>query len=182
MAMGLTIPHYTIADLDHFPRDGNRYELLAGALIVTPSPAVVHEIVVSRIHARLAVAVQLPGHAHVFGRGAVTQLPDTQLEPDVLVIPQHVPFDTTWAAITERWLAVEVYSRSSRRFDRDYKRDAYLALGLHEVWLVDPRAKTIEVCRRPGPGDIVRDVIHWRVPTHDLVVEVDLAEIFAGLD
>jgi Uma2 family endonuclease len=182
MAMGLTIPRYTVDDLEQFPNDGNRYELLDGALIVTPAPAVVHEIVVSRIHTRLSVAVQLPGIAHVFGRGAVTRLPDTQLEPDVLVLPPRFAFDAKWHQITERWLAVEVFSRSSRRFDREHKRDAYFALGLREVWLVDPRDRSVEVCRAPGPGEAVRDTIRWHVPTLDLVVPIDLSEIFAGID
>jgi Uma2 family endonuclease len=181
MAMALTIPRYTVEDLERFPEDGNRYELLDGVLLVTPAPALVHEIVISRIHARLAMAVQMPGHAHVFTRGAVTRLPDTQLEPDILVIPQRFPFDAKWHEITERWLAVETYSPSSRHYDREFKRDAYFALGLHEVWLVDPRYKLVEVCRGPGAGEFVRDTIHWHVPTLDLVVPIDLAEVFAGM-
>lgn len=48
---------------------------------------------------------------------------------------------------TEHWLAVEVFSPSSRLYDRDFKRVAYLALGVAEVWLVDVVAKTVEVHR-----------------------------------
>ncbi|AHG89714.1 protein of unknown function DUF820 [Gemmatirosa kalamazoonensis] len=182
MAMAVTIPRYTVDDLERFPSDGNRYELLDGVLLVTPGPAPVHEIVVSRILARLIVAVQLPGHAYVFGHGAVTRPPGTQLEPDILAVPPRFASDATWADVTERWLAVEVYSPSSRYYDRDFKRDAYLALGVREVWLVDRREQSVEVCRAPGAGEIVRDNIRWRVPELDLVVPVNLAEIFAGVD
>jgi len=181
MAMGLTIPRYTVDDLEQFPDDGNRYELLDGVLIVTPAPAVVHEVVISRIHTRLSLAVQVPGIAHVLAHGAVTRLPNTQLEPDLLVLPQRFPLDAKWHEITDRWLAVEVFSPSSYFYDRRVKRDAYLALGLREVWLVDPRTKTFEVCVAPGPGEIVRDVVRWRVPELDLDVPVDHAEIFAGV-
>jgi Uma2 family endonuclease len=83
--------------------------------------------------------------------------------------------------VDEHWLAVEVISRSSRIYDREFKRDAYVALGVAEVWLVDFRAHQVEVCRKRGPGEIVRDVIRWRVPALDLVVGIDLLEIFAGL-
>ena len=38
MAMAITVPHYTVDDLDDFPDDGNRYELLDGVLLVTPAP------------------------------------------------------------------------------------------------------------------------------------------------
>ena len=181
MAMAITIPRYTVDDLEQFPNDGNRYELLDGVLLVTPAPALKHEIVISRILTRLSVAAQDPGHAHVLGHGAVTRLPDTQLEPDILVIPQRFPFDAKWHEITERWLAVEVISPSSRHYDREFKRDAYFALGLREVWIVDPDYKLVEVAHQPGRGDIVRDVIRWHVPTLDLVVPIDLAEVFAGL-
>lgn len=38
MEMALTVPQYTVADLNLLPVDGNRYEVLAGTLLVTPSP------------------------------------------------------------------------------------------------------------------------------------------------
>ena len=37
MAMAISVPLYTVDDLDGFPRDGNRYELLDGVLLVTPA-------------------------------------------------------------------------------------------------------------------------------------------------
>jgi hypothetical protein len=35
MRMAIAIPRYTIEDLESFPDDGNRYELLDGMLLVT---------------------------------------------------------------------------------------------------------------------------------------------------
>ena len=32
----VTVPRYTVDDLDGFPDDGNRYQLLDGVLLVTP--------------------------------------------------------------------------------------------------------------------------------------------------
>ena len=72
-------------------------------------------------------------------------------------------------------------SRSSRVYDREVKRDAYIALGVQEVWLVDRWNKVVEVSRVAGRGDVVRDVLHWRVATLPLEVEISLTEIFAGL-
>ena len=83
--------------------------------------------------------------------------------------------------MTERWLAVEIMSRSSRRYDRDFKRDAYLALGVHEVWIVDIRDKSVEVCSERGDGELVRDVIAWRVPESGVTIPVELSKIFAGI-
>jgi Uma2 family endonuclease len=179
--MAIAVPHYTIDDLDNFPNDGNRYELLDGILIVTPAPAASHQVVTSRIQTRLAIALQLPGHAFVVGPGVVVRFPNTQLQPDVLVYPSHFGPDTDWRKISGHWLAVEVFSRSSRIYDREFKRDAYFALGVQQVWLVDRRAREIEVSVAQGTHEVIRDTIRWRVPTLDLIVSISIDEIFAGL-
>lgn len=182
MAMAISVPLYTVEELEKFPRDGNRYELLDGVLLVTPAPAAVHQLVASRIQSLLAAALMFTGQAHVVGPGAVVRKPRTRLEPDVLVYPSRFKPRTDWPAITEHWLAVEVLSRSSRMYDREFKRDAYFALGVPQVWLVDIADRSVEVSRAPEARDVVRDVIRWKVPTLDMVVPIVLADVFAGLE
>jgi len=181
MAMAITVPRYTVEDLEHFPDDGNRYELLDGVLLVTPGPGMPHQSIASRLQLQLSDAVQRPGLGHVFGGGTIVSPPGTHLEPDILVIPAGYPLDSAWVDIPEHWLAVEILSRSSRVYDREFKRDAYIALGVAEVWLVDRRDKSVEVCTRRGPGKVVRDTIRWTVPRVGLEVTIDLREVFAGL-
>ena len=152
MAMAISVPLYTVDDLEGFPRDWNRYELLDGVLLVTPAPAMSHQLVASRLQVRLAVA--LGEQANVVGPGVVVRLPRTQLQPDVLVLPAGIRASAHWREIHEHWLAVEVLSPSSRVYDREFKRDAYLALGVRQVWLVDLRDRSVEVCR--GAADFVR--------------------------
>jgi Uma2 family endonuclease len=180
MAMALSVPLYTVDDLARFPDDGNRYELLNGVLLVTPAPAAVHQLVANRIQTRLSVALALTGHAHVVGPGAVVRKPRTQLQPDILVYSARFSPRTDWPAISEHWLAVEVISRSSRVYDREFKRDAYFALGVQQVWLVDWREGVVEISRAAGKSRRARDVIKWRVAQADVIVRIDLAEIFAG--
>lgn len=182
MGMAVSIPRYTVDDLERLPDDGNRYELLDGVLLVTPAPSREHQTVANRIQTRLTVAVEWPGYAYVVGPGAISVPPRTQLQPDVLVVPARFGPRTEWAKVTEHWLAVEVLSRSSRVYDREVKRGAYFALGVAELWLVDHRELSVEVWRADRAPEVIRDVIRWRVPGRDLVVPVDLAEVFAGLD
>ena len=182
MGMAIAVPRYTIEDLDRLPQDGNRYELLDGVLLVTPAPAQSHQVVINRLAFRLTEALEVPGHARVVGPGAVVAPPNTQLQPDILVYPSRFPLSAEWHEIDEHWLAVEVLSRSSRIYDREFKRDAYFALGVQQVWLVDRRNRSAEVCRGRGVGEVVRDVIRLHVPAADLLVSIDLSEIFAGLD
>jgi Uma2 family endonuclease len=181
MGMAIGVPRYTVDDLETFPNDGNRYELLNGMLLVTPAPALPHQIVASRLHVLLALAVQVTGHAFVVGPGAVVRPPGTQLEPDILVYPTRFPPETDWRKVTEHWLAVEVFSRSSRMYDREFKRDAYFALGVQQVWLVDRRDKSVELCRKRGVSELERDTIRWKVPALDIIASIPLGEVFAGL-
>ena len=180
MAMAISVPLYTVDDLENFPDDGNRYELLDGVLLVTPQAAAVHQIVANRIQFELTASLEKPGLAHVVGPGAVVRMPRTQLQPDILVYPARFKPTTDWRKITEHWLAVEVLSRSSRVYDREFKRDAYFALGLQQVWLVDWRDRSVEVCSGKEKSVVVRDQIRWRIAGAE--VGIELVEVFAGID
>lgn len=182
MGMAVAIPRYTIEDLELFPDDGNRYELLDGVLLVTPQPALKHELIASRLRLLLAQAVQLPKHGYVFGPGVVIRPPKTQLQPDLLVVPSRILPKSTWLDLREHWLAVEILSPSSRVYDRDFKRDAYLALGVQEVWIVDPREKVVEVARTAGRFQSFEADLVWDTPHHDVRVVIDLPEIFDGIE
>jgi len=174
------VPQYTVADLELLPDDGNRYEVLAGTLLVTPSPGSAHQGVATRLSALFASHI-LARRLGVFSPGVVTLPPLTQLEPDLLVVPPRFLPGTPWAEMSEHWLAVEIVSRSSRVYDREFKRDAYLALGVREVWLVDVRDRSIEICVQSGAGRVVRDVLTWSAPARDVSVRVELAELFSDI-
>ena len=182
MGMAATIPHYTVADIEAFPDDGNRYELLDGVLLVTPAPDFAHQLIAGRLGHLLMRELDAPIRVHVVAPGAISVPPRTQLQPDLLVVPARVPMSRKWHDHTEHWLAVEIYSPSSRRYDRDFKRDAYHALGVREVWLVDLDDMSVEVSRAAGRGTMVRDEITWHVPVLDVDIRISLAELFEGLE
>lgn len=182
MGMAVSVPRYTVDDLELFPDDGDRYELLDGILLVTPAPRAVHQRIAGRLHALLYQAVEAPGLAAVVSPGAISVPPRTQLQPDLLVFPSRFGPMEQWATITEHWLAIEVLSRSSRFYDREIKREAYFALGLAEVWLVDIADKSVDVWRSRSEHSVVRDVIRWRPPGHDVVLTIDLGAVFAGIE
>lgn len=180
--MAIAVPRYTIEDLEDFPDDGNRYELLDGVLLVTPQAALVHQAIAARLVAALFEVVQKPGYAWVLGPGAVIRPPNTQLQPDLLVIPARFSLSAGWKKVTEHWLAVEILSPSSRVYDRDFKRDAYFALGVREVWIVDPRKKTVEVSQNAGGFELITTQLEWTPPVPDVRLTLDLNDLFAGLE
>ena len=155
MAMPVSVPTYTTDDIRAFPPDGCRYELVNGFLLVTPQPANAHQVVVGRLFTALSTYLGEAGPAVAVTPGEIELAPSVHLEPDVLVYPARFPPGAAWTALSDWWLAVEVSGRASRRYDRDFKRNAYLALGVREVWLVDMVERCVLVSRRDGqPRDV----------------------------
>jgi len=180
MAMPVVVPRYTNADLDSFPDDGNRYELVDGILLVSPGPAPLHEVVVGRLLSALNMYLGPTRLATVFPRGTVELEPNNHLEPDILVIPADEPEggigpETRWTAVRRWWLAVEVSGAGSRVYDRDHKVPAYVALGVREVWRVDLDDLCVYVSRRDAvPERRQTERLMWHPPElgEPLVIEV----------
>ena len=179
MAMPLVIPRYTLRDLDSFPDDGSRYELLDGVLLVTPAPAPLHQLVIYRLVKALTEYLSPGNLARVFFPGAVEVEPNIHLEPDILVVPAGEPVggigvETRWTAIRRWWLAVEVSGKGSTPYDRDYKAPAYLTLGVREVWRVDLSDRCVFVSRPGSPELRHAERVTWHPPElgEPLVVSV----------
>lgn len=182
MAMPLPLPTYTTDDLRAFPRDGFRYELLDGLLLVTPAPGSAHQFVLSRLGTAIGTYVGKDGPAIPVCPGEIEVAPKTLLDPDLLVVPTRFPPGTKWTAMSGWWLAVEVFSPGSHRYDRDYKRDAYLALGVHQVWLVDLEEKCVFVSRPGAPPDVCHaERLTWHPPEMPAPLVIELSEIFRGV-
>ncbi len=177
MVMVLPVPRFTIDMLDDFPDDGNRYELLEGTLLVTPAPAWDHQVIATRLVLLLGNA--LGADAQVVAVGAIQRGKNTQLQPDILVVPPGYGPKANWRQIHGWWLAVEVMSPSSRIYDREVKRAAYLALGVQEYWLVDLGSRSIEIWV-PGErnGTIVTESLTWRPASLGREIILGLREIF----
>jgi Uma2 family endonuclease len=133
------IPHavdgWTVEDLEHFPADGLRYELLDGFLLVTPAPSGPHQTAVLELAVLLRSA--MPSHLKVYIAPRDWQ-PDrgTSFQPDVLIVRRDEDRDGPITAPLA--LAVEVQSKSTRRKDRLLKYSVYAEQGVASYWIVDP--------------------------------------------
>jgi Uma2 family endonuclease len=180
MAMPVTLRRFTVDEVDAFPADGNRYELLDGILFVTPAPLPGHEEVVLRLLMLLALHLRPWPDVHLAPQSEVVLRPDHKLQPDLQIYrAERIP--PSWSAVDDRWLAVEVASPSTRRYDREYKLEAYLALGLREVWLVDAVERSVTV-GRPGSLTIVSEgELIWSPPPPVVALHIDLKQLFRDL-
>ena len=130
---------FTRADFEKLPEDagdGIRYELLDGAIVMTPAPGVAHQTAVANLLFRLHQAA--PAGMRTMVSPLDVYLPtDDILEPDVLVItPDAVRDDKVQGAVPQ--LVVEVLSPSSGRRDVGDKLTAYRDAGVPSYWVIDP--------------------------------------------
>jgi Uma2 family endonuclease len=180
MGMALAVPRYSVQDLESFPDDGNRYELLDGLLLVTPAPSPGHQAVVSRLMESLQTYLRSSG-ALVYGPGAVEIEPKHHLEPDILVVPASEPIAQRWSEIRHWWLAVEVSGRGSRVYDRDFKFAAYQALGVLDVWRADLLDRRIVVKTGADEEVSYADRFSWQPEGIDHALTININKLFEGV-
>ncbi|WP_410784959.1 Uma2 family endonuclease [Kribbella sp. C-35] len=119
-------------------RDGRRYEIVDGRLLITgPQPPAHHAAV-------LALMVLLkhacpPDLLVAVGSIAFRPTPHTTLRPDVLVCHRDAP-------VTQPpLLAVEVLSPTARTTDVVLKRALYERYGVPSYWLLDPTNQELTI-------------------------------------
>lgn len=134
----------TRADLNALrPAEGSeRYELLDGAILVTPGPGRWHQAVV--VELTVLLRTQRPeGLVVKTAPFDVVLAQDTVLQPDLLVTRREDLTDKELPGAP--LLAVEVLSPSTRRIDLLLKRDRFAAAGVPSYWLIDPAEPSVRV-------------------------------------
>jgi Uma2 family endonuclease len=126
---------FTVDDLEAFPNDGNRYELIDGSLLVSPIPGVRHQIVVLKLTIELHHACP-PDMHEIMGPFAVQPDESTQLQPDAAVA--RLEDITEMNLPVAPLLAVEVLSPSTAITDLNNKKAVYQRMGVPSYWVVDP--------------------------------------------
>jgi Uma2 family endonuclease len=147
----------TYADLQDFPDDGNRYEIIDGVLYVSPSPSEIHQ------RGSMGLTAQVGPHVLFKRLGRVYTAPfdvkfadGTVVQPDLVFVANDRLDILTAGNITGApTLVVEILSPSTRTADLRVKRDAYARHGVPYYWLVDPALQTVEAYELRG-GEYVR--------------------------
>lgn len=158
--------YYTRQEVLAFPDDGNRYELVHGELLVSPSPRLTHQLVVGNLYAALREYVCKNGLGYALLSPADISFggrDDVLVQPDVFVVGAGYRGAQEWEEIRSLALVAEVLSPSTARFDRFTKRRLYQEMQVPVYWIVDPGTRQVEVWT---PGAIAPAIEAERVTWH----------------
>ena len=181
MGMPQAAERWTAEMVRALPDDGNRYEVIDGELLVSPSPQAPHQRAVMELVFRLIAVARAAGHE------VLTSPADIELDPFGMVQPDVFVQGRVGGRLSARWnsgaplfLVVEVLSPSTARADRQVKRRRIQQARVPEYWIVDLDSRTIERWRpddeRP---EILAEAIDWLPPGASSPVTVDLRAFFA---
>jgi Uma2 family endonuclease len=173
---------WTVEMLATLPDDGNRYEIIGGELIVSPSPAPVHQRALKLLVMLLAPYAEEGRRAELFFAPAdVIFTPRDVVEPDLFVVP-HVegPTPRRWDEFGPVFLVVEILSPSTEFNDRQRKLRLYQRERVPEYWIVSCDERLIERWR---PGDerpeVLTETLTWHLFAERAPLVIDLVSFFA---
>jgi Uma2 family endonuclease len=183
---------YTLEEFWALPEreDHARYNLIGGYLFMVPPPNPPHGKVDSRMNKSLVeflLAHKIEGDVHHPNEPIYVRAEgSTYLEPDMMYVSEELR-QQMGARRTSADIVFEYLSRSTSVYDRTTKADTYLALGVRELWLIDPFTTTIEVRHASKVGEIpVWKILKYSRGQHaeSRVLEgyqVSVDDLFAGL-
>jgi Uma2 family endonuclease len=171
--------YYTATDLQEMPEDGNKYEVVHGELLVSPSPRMLHQLLVGRLVQRFGNYLDTHPAGKVFPGGDVGFGEDSLVIPDLLVLDRESAGTGSWADASPPLIAIEVLSPSSTRADRFTKRRLYQEIGVPIYWLVDADARVVEVWRPESQFPVTEhEEVRWQPEGAVEPLVIRLGELF----
>lgn len=144
---------WTSADLELFPENDTRYEIIDGELYMTRAPHWKHQTICGRLFTALDVwSIATKSGEASMGAGVVFGDNDDVI-PDVVWVSKEkyeALIDQAGHLTGAPDIAIEVLSAGSEneKRDRELKLKLYSSRGVLEYWIADWRAKQIQVYRR----------------------------------
>lgn len=139
----------SFAEFEQLPDAPGKRELIDGELIELPPPKLSHSLIAKRIY-ELLIAV-LDKSRVFFEIGY--RIGGGWLQPDVSVIWPQQREENDYL-IGGPMIAVEILSPRNSAAEIERKLTLFLGEGSDEVWVVDPKRKTLTVYRRTSEGAV----------------------------
>jgi Uma2 family endonuclease len=145
---------YRAEDIWDTPEDGQRYEVIDGALFVTPPPGWGHQRGLNRLN-YLVCGYVIPRNLGEVVTAPIGVVLDDEngVEPDLVFISrERLHIISARGVEGAPDLVVEVLSPKTRSRDRGSKMQRYAAAGVPHYWILDPRSRTLEPYRLGARG------------------------------
>lgn len=144
---------WTFEDLQALPESAWRYEIVDGALVMSPSPSMRHQVIDRRLGALLNASIQPTRYA--VGPISVNMHPTYRI-PDLVVIDSALTHESlSLLQPSDVELAIEIVSPGSLTTDRITKPAQYAAVGIGAYWRVETAGKISITAYLLRPGDSV---------------------------
>jgi Uma2 family endonuclease len=144
---------WTIADLELFPNDGKRYEIIDGELLVTRAPHWRHQKLCVRISTLLDIWSQETGLGEAAVTPGIVFSEADSVIPDIVWISKErlaASLDKSGHLTAAPELIVKVLSQTpkDKKRDRELKLKLYSSQGVQEYWIFDPKRREVEIYNR----------------------------------
>jgi Uma2 family endonuclease len=137
--------HWTYADWEKLPDDGNRYEIIDGVLYMTTAPSYFHQWIIQGLQEYIGIPVRRQALGFAVAAPIGVLMPNCQpVQPDFVVVLQSnaaIIYDRRIRVVPD--VMIEVLSPSNAVYDEEIKLEAYARAGLREYVIVDPRSRTL---------------------------------------
>jgi Uma2 family endonuclease len=153
---------WTSADLEVLPDDEKRYEIIDGELYVSKQPHWHHQATGGRVFAFLDRWSLETGLGEASPAPGVIFDDDDDVAPDVVWVSAArlaKALDESGKLRATPELVVEVLSpgTNNERRDREAKLKLYSRRGVDEYWIVDWRARSVDIYRRTGEALVLAE-------------------------
>jgi Uma2 family endonuclease len=141
----------TAADYMAMPWEGKRYELIAGELLLLPTPPIIHQEVLVCLVGRSSALDRRHGKFCMMVSCFITE--HEVYQPDLLFLPKDnlslIEKDGVHGAPD---FVIEILDPATAYYDLKHKKDIYEKIGVREYWIVDPMDRSIECFVNSGNG------------------------------
>lgn len=130
---------WTVHDLLALPEDGNRHELIDGALLMSPPPSPAHQDVSFALHKMLDTAARESGAGVRIWEGIGVRIADNHVLVPDLVIATDDMSHASWPLLesVDVRLVVEIVSPGSTVRERTEKPYLYAEAAIPHFWRIE---------------------------------------------
>jgi len=137
--------HWTYADWETLPLDGNRYEIIDGVLYMTTAPSNFHQWIIQRLYRFIGMPAEDQNLAYSFAAPIGLLMPGCDpVQPDFVIVRKEnaaIIRDRRIRGVPD--LLVEILSPGNAAHDEEIKLRAYARAGVPEYAIIDPRLRVV---------------------------------------